>query len=234
MGSGKVKVAVITGNHPYDSQGFEQLFRSIQSADCYIQHMDNFAATADSIGLSKDNPFHPANARKEYDVLVFFSFFGGEPTDDGLKWYQGKPKAALEEVLGTGQGLFLLHHAVLQYGKWPVWDEIVGMQKRTEGFKYVMDEKIHVEIANPNHPITKGLKPFDVIEEAYQMPDAGEGSDILLTTKDPNSMKTLAWTRQYKKSRVFCMELGHDKLAWELPPFRTLVERGIRWCANRI
>jgi len=234
MSEERIKVAVVTGGHPYDVQGFHQLFRSIPGTDAYIQHLDNFAATPDSIGLSVDNDFHPAEARKQYEVILFFSMLGREPTDEGLKWYQGKPKSALMELGERDQGIFLLHHAVLQYGNWPVWDEIVGIENRTVDFKYVMDHKLRVEIANPNHPITQGLQPFDVTEEAYQMPDAGEGSEILLAANDPESMKTLAWTRQYKNARVFCMELGHDKLAWEHPSFRTVVERGIQWCARRI
>jgi len=91
-----------------------------------------------------------------------------------------------------------------------------------------------VEIANPDHPITKGMEPFEVVDETYMMPDADPGNEILLTTDNANSTKTVGWTRQYKKSRVFCTPLGHDKLVWAHPSFRQLVQRAIEWCANRI
>jgi len=237
MAGKEIKVAVVTGNHPYDVQGFHKLFRSLSGIDAYIQHMDNYAATPDSIGLAKDNDFEPGKARESYHVLLFFSMISGEPTDEGLRWFQGKPKSALANIGETGQGIFLMHHAVLQYSKWPVWDEIVGIPKgRTEGFKYFMDEKVRVDIANPHHPITKGMKPFEVIDETYAMPDANaaQANEILLKTDNANSMKTLGWTRQYKKSRVFCTPLGHDKLVWEHPTFRQLTQRAIQWCANKL
>lgn len=65
------------------------------------------------------------------------------------------------------------------------------------------------------------------------MADAGEGSQVLLSTDHPKSMKTLAWARQYKKARVFCLESGHDNQAWANPHFREILRRGILWCAGR-
>jgi type 1 glutamine amidotransferase len=65
------------------------------------------------------------------------------------------------------------------------------------------------------------------------MNDAGEGSDVLLTTVHPESMKTIAWTRQYKNARVFCYQSGHDNQAYANPNFRKVVARGIHWLAGR-
>jgi len=39
-----ITVAVVTGGHPYDLPNFHRLFRSFFSLDCYLQHMDDFAA----------------------------------------------------------------------------------------------------------------------------------------------------------------------------------------------
>ena len=66
------------------------------------------------------------------------------------------------------------------------------------------------------------------------MADTGAGSEVLLTTDHPKSMKTIGWTRSCGKSRVFCYELGHDHLAWEDPNFRIVLERGVLWSANQL
>ncbi len=232
MNNGKIKVAVITGRHPYDVQGVHDLFRSMDSVDAYIQHMDNFVATPGSIGLSKTTGFDPQKTRESYDVVVFFSFMPNEPSDEDVSWFQGKPKTALDQLGETDQGIIVWHHALVQYQKWPVWSEIVGIEDRD--FKDNMDEKVRVEIANPDHPITQGLEPFEIIEEAYKMADADQDSDVLLTVDNENSMRTVAWTRQYKKARVFCMELGHDDQSWTNTTFRTVYERAIQWCAKKI
>jgi len=235
MSEEKLKVAVVTGNHPYDSQGFHQLFRSLPGIDAYIQHIDNWAATADSIGLAKDNDFAPDKARASYDCVVFFHFVQGEPKaegEEGIKWNEGNPKLAIDELGGRGEGIFILHHAVAAYLNWPVWSELVGIDDRK--FEYAMDETVRAEIANQDHPICQGLEPFEIVDETYKMKDCGEECDVLLTTDNPTSIHTLAWARQHKESRVLATTMGHDNLVWANEGFRKFVERGIKWCAKKI
>jgi type 1 glutamine amidotransferase len=73
-----------------------------------------------------------------------------------------------------------------------------------------------------------------MVDEVYVMPSAGEGNEVLLTAEHPKSMKTLAWTRQYKKSRVFCLQSGHDSKTFVNASFQQVVSRGVAWCAGRI
>jgi len=73
-----------------------------------------------------------------------------------------------------------------------------------------------------------------MVDETYTMKDPGEGSTILLSTDHPKSMKHLAWTREYRKSRVFCFESGHDDKAWSNSGFKKVLARGMQWCAGRI
>ena len=73
-----------------------------------------------------------------------------------------------------------------------------------------------------------------MVDETYTMADAGPGSEILLTIDHPKSMKTIAWTRQFKRSRVFCFQSGHDDRTWANASFREVLRRGIHWCAARI
>jgi len=65
------------------------------------------------------------------------------------------------------------------------------------------------------------------------MADAAEDSEILVTTEYPECMKTIAWTRQYKTSPVFCLELGHDNQSWINENFRTILEQGIVWSSGK-
>lgn len=214
-----VKVAVITGGHGYDVINFHQLFRSIEGADIYIQHLDDFCQS-------------PEELRDSYDVALFYIMMMETPTDNGLPWYSGKPKTALEHLGEIEQGIFVLHHAILAYPQWPTWNEIVGIKERNFGFH--IGQTIQVDITNPEHPITKGMQPWEMVDETYTMNNAGEDSNILLTVDHPKSMKTIAWTRNYKQARVFCYESGHSNEAWSNRQFRAIVSRGIRWLARRI
>ena len=73
-----------------------------------------------------------------------------------------------------------------------------------------------------------------MVDETYSMASAGQDSHILLTTDHPESMRVLGWTRQFRKSRVFCFQSGHDNLTYVDPNFRKILLRGIQWCAGRI
>jgi len=213
------RVAVITGGHPFDVPNFHKFFRAIKDADIYIQHMDEFASSDEK-------------TRNSYDAVLFYIMLIDVPSDDNVPGYAGKPKSALENLTKTGQAIFILHHAILAYPKWDLWNDLVGINKRE--FGYHPDQNVHINISKKNHPIVKGLKDWDMPDETYTMDNADEGSEILLTADHPKSMKTIAWTRKCGKSRVFCLQSGHDNLTWENPNFAEVVRRGIQWCAGRL
>ncbi len=210
------KVAVITGGHGFDVPRFHHLFRSLFDADVYIQHMEMFATSSREI-------------REAYDVVLFFHMLMKTPTEESDK----AVKTALEELGETKQGLLVLHHSILAYPQWNLWSEIVGIEDRSK-FDFYSEVTIHVDVMQADHPITQGLQGWDMADETYTANDADEGSDILLTTDHPKSMRTIGWTRQYKKSRVFCLESGHDNQTWMNHNFREVLRRGIQWCAGRI
>jgi len=213
------RLAVVTGGHPYDVVNFHGLFGSMaKSFEILIQHMDDFASS-------------PKEVRQGYDVVLFYIMLMETPATEGLPWYSGQPKTALEELGETAQGIVVLHHAILAYPKWPVWNNIVGIQNRQ--FGYHVGQNIHVEIADATHPITRGMKAWDMTDETYTMDDAGADSRILLTVQHPKSMKAVAWTRSYRQARVFCFQSGHDNATWPNASFRKVLKRGILWASGR-
>lgn len=213
-----LRVAVVTGGHTFEFVQFQDLFRSLPGIDAYIQHMDDFASS-------------PQVVRDGYDVVVFYHYLQEIPADEGQPWYCGKPRTAMEHLGETGQGIVVLHHALLAYPKWDLWTQLVGIADRS--FTYDHDQRFLVKVAEPGHPITQDLGDWTITDETYKMASAAEGSQVLLTTDHPLSMHSLAWTRQHKRSRVFCTALGHDHLAWEDPSFRSLLARGIAWTVNK-
>lgn len=216
-----IKVAVVTGGHRYDVPNFHQLFRQMPDLDVYIQHIEDFASSSREV-------------REAYDVLLFYIMMVEGPTDEGLPGYAGKPKSALAQLGQTAQGIFLLHHALLAYPHWPVWHALTGLTEPWAGFGYEHDRTLQVHIADPDHPITQGLKPWEMIDETYQMNEPDGDSHILLTLEAERSMRAIGWTRHYKQSRVFCLQSGHDNQTWQNAQFRTLIQRGILWCAGKL
>lgn len=211
-----VKVAVITGRHGYDVPNFHQLFRSMSGVDAYIQHMEDFVTSAEQ-------------ARQSYDVILFYFMPRKGPGAADLTPYEKRLIGMLERLGETNQGIVVLHHAILSYRDWPVWSEIVGIDDRK--FGYHPGQTLRIDIADADHPITAGLQPWEMGDETYTMDDAGAGSTVLLTTDHPKSMKTIGWTRQHEKARVFCLASGHDNVTWADTNFREVLRRGINWCA---
>jgi hypothetical protein len=219
MSAEPVRTAVVTGGHRFDVPGFHRLFRGLEGIDAYIQHLDDFASA-------------PEEVRDAYDTVVFYTLFSGTPGDEGLPWHAGHPRSALEHLGATPQGIFVLHHAILSFLGWDVWYGITGIGENLTS--YHVNQALDVHVAHPGHPITAGLAAWTMTDETYVMNDPGAGSTPLLATDHPNSMRTLAWTRQYCNSRVFCFQSGHDNQTWANPSFREVIARGIRWCARRM
>ncbi len=213
-----VQLAVITGGHGYDVRNFHRFFRSLPGVDAYIQHMDDFAAAR-------------AEVRDGYDVALFYTMLMDGPSDDG-PWYAGRPQSALAHLGETEQGIILLHHAILAYPQWPVWNEIAGIEDRS--FRHHPEQKLRIEIASPEHPITAGRCAWEMEDETYMMDGPGADSEILLTADHPKSMQAIAWARTHKRARVLCFQSGHDNLTWANPGFAETVARAIRWTARRI
>ena len=218
--SDKIKVAVITGHHPYDVVGFQTLFRNLPGIDAYPQNIEDFVTDT-------------GESRGTYEALVFYNYHLPTP---GSEQYPmgGSVMEALTTLGDSKQGIFLLHHAILAYPEWPQWQEISGGIHLAEDGPVHQDQVVQIRNVSPRHPITQNLQDFDVIDETYGANNAENNSEILLTTDHSESMKTMAWTRQYKNARVFCYQSGHDRAVFNNEGFQTVLMRGIQWCAGRI
>jgi type 1 glutamine amidotransferase len=214
-----LNVAVVTGGHSYDVIGFRKLFRSLEGLDCYVQHTDDFGSSAEDL-------------RDAYDAVVFYSMMMEEPVDEGLPWYAGTPRAALARLSTTGQGVVLLHHAIVAYPGWDYWRALAGIGEFSN--EYYFDQNVPVHVADADHPITRGLADWEMVDETYDMAEPGPGCRVLLTTDHPRSMAALAWIHEHGAARVFCLQCGHDNRAWAHESFRTVLRRGILWAARRI
>ena len=210
-----IDLAVITGGKAHDVIGFNKLFRSFEGINSYIQHLDDFAAS-------------PEQVRNNYDAVLFFFMMQEGPYDDDLPAYCGRPKSAIERLCQTDQGIIILHHALLAYPQWTVWNELVGIADRHLA-SYRHDEKLNIKVEHPRHPITEGISDWIMIDETYWMADAESDNRILLKTDHQESMETIAWVHEYKRSRVFCLQSGHDHQTWENENFNAILERGIKW-----
>lgn len=203
-----MKIAVVTGEHGFREKDFDAVFRSMEDIDFIREDLDVFVEDPD---------------QKEYETVVFYNFHRPYPTDKQAK--------AILDLTVRGQGIVILHHAILAFPEWESYTDMCGIQDRD--FDYFPKQTLQIQVSDPNHPITKDLDNWEMGDETYLMKSAGEDSTILLTVDHPNSMDVIGWSREYGNSRIFCLQSGHDNVTYSDPNFREVLWRGIQWCAKQ-
>jgi type 1 glutamine amidotransferase len=118
-----------------------------------------------------------------------------------------------------------------------------------------------VTVADPSHPLVKGIEPFDTEDELYHMELHGK-LHVLLKTEcaepgtgfveaaDAIGTHPVFYLKDHGKGAVLYNTLGHcrghydlqpmldwwptvDRCAWDLPVFYDLLRRGIGWLKER-
>ena len=84
------------------------------------------------------------------------------------------------------------------------------------------------------HPITAGIGPFHIVDEAYKRMWISPRVRPLLSTDNPNCDRYLAWIGPCTSSRVVAIQLGHGPSAFGNPSYRALVHNAILWSAGRL
>ena len=218
----KIRILLITGGHGFEPEGFFPLFRT--NADLKVTEAEQPKAQA----------MFKSDKAADYDVIVLYDLW--QDISD-------ETKTDFINRLKEGKGLVVLHHALCSYQKWPEYEKIIGgkynldkttvngVEKPASSYKHGMHFTIHV--ADPNHPITRGISDFEIDDETYKDFDVLSDSHPLLTTDEPTSTKTIAWTRTYQGARVVYIESGHDHTAYGNPNYQRLLKQALRWAAKR-
>ena len=171
---------------------------------------------------------------KEYDVIVCY---------DMVKELSPTQQQAFLALLDRGIGLVSLHHNLSGNLEWAEYHKVIGgtwlwKQRTIDGREYgpstyEHDQEIPIQIADKDHPITKGLEDFVIHDETYGNTYVSPTVHVLLTADNPKNVKPFAWTNQYGKSRVVYFQAGHDAEAWKHPCFQEILGRSIRWVAGK-
>ncbi len=204
-----MKIAVVTGEHGFREKDFDAVFQNMEGIVFVRKDLDVFV----------DDP-----NQKDYETVVFYNFHRPYPTEEQAKTILG--------LTERGQGLVILHHAILAFPEWDAYSDMCGIDSRAD-FGYFPKQTLQMQVTDPTHPITQGLTDWEMGDETYTMKSAGEDSTILLTVEHPNSMDVIGWAREYGNSRIFCFQSGHDNVTYSNPNFRGVLRRGIEWCAKQ-
>ena len=160
---------VITGGHDHETS-FYTLF------DGY-KDLAGMPVTTSATAFKSD-------LRGKYDVVIMYDF-SRDLDETGKK--------NLRDFVESGKGIVVLHHALLNYQEWPWWyKEVVGGSYRlkNEGnvpSSTVKDNQQFFVTPQGEHPVTAGIDPFHIVDEAYKRMWFSAGVRPLLVTDNANS-----------------------------------------------
>lgn len=216
----KVRVLFVTGGHDYEKEGFEQMLKAFPITYEHVVHPDVHARwKADQVAT--------------YDVILLYDMHC-EISEEA--------KADFISLLAKGKGVVVLHHATADYQEWPTFTEIAGglyhqgkwqkdgVSYPASGYKH--DVTFQVKVVDSKHPVTKGVKDFQITDETYSKMEIRPDVQPLLSTDEPTSSPLVGWTKRYGKARIVTLTLGHDRTAWEHPAFRKILSQALLWVAE--
>jgi type 1 glutamine amidotransferase len=215
-GAGAVRALLLTGGHDHETS-FYTLFHGYED-------LARLPVTSSTTAFQSD-------LRGKYDVLIMYDFSRDLPETG---------KKHLREFVESGKGIVVLHHALLNYQSWPWWyEDVVGGSYRLRreadipASTYKGDQRIFVA-PEGEHPITRGLGSFEVVDETYKHMWFSRKVRSLLTTDNPQGDRLLAWIGPCATSRVVAIQLGHGPTVFSHPAYRKLVHNAILWSAGRL
>ena len=165
---------------------------------------------------------------QQYDAVVLH-FMNWQQPDPGPE-----ARENLKRFVEGGKGLVLVHFACGAFQEWPEFRNLAGRSYDPKLPPHDPFGTFRVEIADKEHPIMKGMQPFDTTDELYTCLAGDRPIEVLATAKSKVDGKDypMAFAFSYGKGRVFHSPLGHDAAALANPAVAELFRRGCAWTAG--
>jgi hypothetical protein len=257
--AGRLRVLVVTAGHSFEPEPFFAMF----DADSGIRWEGAEQPGAmDCFGADKAGT---------WDAIVMYDM-PGIAFVDGQSVFIDPPedfRRRFLAMLDAGQGFVFLHHAMSAWPSWPAYADIVGGRfhytpaelhgKPWPDSGYHFDVTHHVRLAEPDHPICRGVQDgFELTDQRYLAPILEEGLTPIMRTDapmtddhfysaalavkqrygdrtgwhHPPTSPVLGWVKTAGRSPVAYLQPGHGPTAYANPNYRKLVANAIRWAAS--
>jgi type 1 glutamine amidotransferase len=235
-GAPKIQTLIITGQNGHDWRATTPLLRKAleDTGKFEVRVMEEFRGAG-------------PEALAPYDLVVLNYFERRRPE---LRWGERADNALLEFVR-SGKGLVMYHFSTAAFDGWQEYEKMSGGNWRPNQGHHSAPHDFTVDIKDPDHPITRGLKKsfpqakdelyanlrwqpakqFHVLATAYDDHALYQGK-ARQPIPGPGLDHPMLWTVQYGKGRVFGTALGHDAAAVGTPAFVVTYQRGAEWAAT--
>ncbi|URN95752.1 MAG: ThuA domain-containing protein [Candidatus Pristimantibacillus lignocellulolyticus] len=190
---------------------FEKVDREIEGS---LEEVAEVTSTGDYSVLNKET-------LEGYDLFISYTEFSQQPEPQ-------ERVAALLDYVANGGGLLVIHNGIsLQRNK-----ELMTMM----GAKFTGHPEfttLPVQNTLPDHPIMKGIEPFEIDDEPYRFDMIPHfDTTILAQYEHDNQLWPAAWAHEYGMGRVVYLMNGHQLSCFSVKPFRQLIKQAGLWAAK--
>ena len=157
---------------------------------------------------------------KQFDIIIQYT--------TGMQLTKEQEKG-LCDFIQNGGGYVGIHSASDSFKNADRYWEMLGGRFAGHG-----GGKFTVYIYDRDHPITKGMRDFEIQDETYSHNYHRNAQMRSLTRMNRGKERqSMSWVSSYGKGRVFYTGNGHGREAWTNPHFQRLVVRAAYWAAGR-
>lgn len=240
-GPAKIPTLIVTGQNGHDWVGTTPVLRKLleDTAKFEVRVTEEFRGAG-------------PETLAPYDLVVLNYFERGRPE---LRWGQKTDSAFLDWVR-SGKGVVVYHFSMAAFDGWTEYEKLSAGNWRPGNGHHSARHDFVVDVKDPEHPITKGLKAsfpqsndelygnlrwqpagsFHVLATAYDNHALYQFSRTDSRAPQPlngeGADEPMLWTVDYGKGRVFTTALGHDVATIQTPAFVTTFTRGAEWAAT--
>ena len=183
-----------------------------------------------AVTVIEDPKLLGSTALDQYDTIVLHF----------MNWEQPAPGPEARERLcrrvSEGTGLALLHFACGAFQDWPEFAQLAGRVWDPKLRGHDPYRRFEVTFTDGEHPITRGLHAFSIVDELYTCLTGNKPIQILAEARSIVDGRDypMAFIHQYGRGRVFHSVLGHDAQALRTPGAASLLRRGCAWTAGLV
>jgi type 1 glutamine amidotransferase/HEAT repeat protein len=175
-----------------------------------------------------------ANTFSRYDVLVSdWNNWG----DAKIKEWPAQTREDFLSFIRKGGGLVAVHAGGASFFDWPDYQKVTGGSwGKNTGHGAI--HSFEVKPVDPEHPVTRGLKPFRTADELWHRTAKEPGARVLATAFSATERggsgqdEPVLFVTEFGRGRGVTLLLGHQASAMEAAGFQALLLRAAEWAAT--